>query len=139
MYENIGTHDLPDFEDDNGIGLLGSGLLRSFDVIFDYENEYIALKKNSEFTTETHIDRSGLQLEPHTKGALVKYLAIKTNAVKLGIMPGDVVTQINKQKVNAANFDQLRALLSSNMPEISLCWLAGNKERCDVLRLQDRI
>jgi hypothetical protein len=54
-------------------------------------------------------------------------------------MAGDVVTKINNQKINPLNFDQLRALLSSNLPEINLCWLSANKERCDVLRLQDRI
>ena len=139
VFENIATHDLPNFKDQNSIGLIGSGLLKNFDVIFDYENEYIALKKNHIFATSTFIDRSGLQLEPHKQGAIVKYVANETHASKLEILPGDVVTTIGNQKVNEANFDQLRALLSSDKKEIELCWLSAKKELCDALLLQDRI
>lgn len=138
-FNNIATHDLPYFEDDNGIGLIGSGLLRNFDVLFDYKNEYIAFKKNRIFSTITLLDRSGLQLEPHKRGAIVKHIASDTNAAKLGIHPGDVVTKINNQQVNAAKFDQLRALLSSDDAEITLCWLSANEQRCEVLPLQNRI
>tara|TARA_R110001583_G_scaffold86169_1_gene225384 strand:- start:8891 stop:10123 length:1233 start_codon:yes stop_codon:yes gene_type:complete len=137
-FENIAVHDLPDFEDDNGIGLIGSGLLRNFDVVFNYENGYLALKKNIQFTPQTFIDRSGLQLEPHRNGGLVKGLGATTGLKALKIALGDVVTNINGNKINEINFDEIRGLLSSEAEHVEICWTSSGVDMCGTLVLQDR-
>lgn len=138
-FMNIATHDLPHLEDENGVGLIGSGLLRNFDVIFDYNNDFVAFKKNQQFSSVTYIDRSGLQLEPHIKGAVVKYVAKNTHAAKIGISSGDIVTTINDEKLNNQNFDQLRGLLSSNITKMNICWQSKKKQQCKIMHLADRI
>jgi len=138
-FNNIAIHNLPYFKDENGIGLIGSGLLRNFDIVFDYENEYIAFKKNRLFSYDTFIDRSGLRIEPHTGGALVKEVVKDTHAQTLNILAGDVVTKINNKTLNDNNFDELRALLSSDMNEVELCWVSNEQEKCEVLFLRDMI
>jgi hypothetical protein len=138
-FENIAVHDLPYFEDDNGIGLIGSGLLRNFDVVFNYENAYLALKKNDQFSSKTLIDRSGLQLEPHKKGGLIKGVGETAGLKVLKIAIGDVVTEINGHKINDINFDEIRNLLSSEAEQVELCWTSSGDNICGILVLQDRI
>lgn len=139
VFKDIAAHDLPHFKDDNGIGLIGSGLLKNFDLIFDYEEGYVALKKNKHFSNSTAIDRSGLQLEPHKFGAIVKSVASDTHAATLGVAKGDVVISIDNEQITPANFDQLRDQLSSNNSKLNLCWQSKDNLECGVLRLSDRI
>ncbi|MBU2180942.1 MAG: hypothetical protein KJ930_16085 [Gammaproteobacteria bacterium] len=136
-FENIAVHDLPYFKDDNGIGLIGSGLLRNFDVVFNYESGYLALKKNRQFSPQTIIDRSGLQLEPHKKGGLVKGIVETASLKKLKIAVGDVVTKINGNAMNEYNFDELRTILSSDTKHVELCWTSSAEPKCGSLVLQD--
>jgi predicted aspartyl protease len=138
-FDNIAVHNLPYFEDDNGIGLIGSGLLRNFDVVFNYKNGYLALKKNRQFSPKTLIDRSGLQLEPHRKGGLVKGVGETAGLKVLKIAIGDVVTKINGHKINDISFDEIRSLLSSEAEQVELCWTSSGDNMCGTLVLQDRI
>jgi hypothetical protein len=138
-FDNIAVHNLPYFEDDNGIGLIGSGLLRNFDVVFNYKNGYLALKKNRQFSPKTLIDRSGLQLEPHRKGGLVKGVGETAGLKVLKIDIGDVVTKINGHKINDISFDEIRGLLSSEAEQVELCWTSSGYNMCSTLVLQDRI
>ena len=138
-FDNIAAHDLPYFKDDNGIGLIGSGLLRNFDLVFDYENSFVAFKKNRAFSTKTFIDRSGLQIEPHADGAIVKSVARNTDAERLGILPNDIATRIDGVPMKADNFDTLRSVLSSEKTEVDLCWLSKKQTKCGILKLANRI
>ena len=121
-FPNIASHDLPKFKDDYGIGLIGSGLLRNFDVIFDYKNKRMALKANTKFSSKTYVNRSGINLEPHTIGAVVKSISKNSYAQRLDLKVGDTVSHINKQLVTPQNFDQLRAKLSTQKQSINICW-----------------
>ena len=138
-FNAVTSHDLPKFEDDYGIGLLGSGLLRKYTIIFDYENEIMAFKKLKGVNTDTPIDRSGLKIEPHINGGVVIAVAENTGADQLNLSPGDVITHINDTAITETNFDQLRLSLSSNLDSLPICWQHKQVKKCDQLPLASRI
>lgn len=51
--------------DDNRNGSLGGEVLRRFDVVYDYQNKKVTLKKNSFFKEPFRYNRSGLIVEHH--------------------------------------------------------------------------
>ena len=138
-FANVTSHDLPHFKDDYGIGLLGSGLLRKFNVIFDFKNEAMLFEKPAGFNDKTPIDRSGLTIEPHLKGGLVKDVAIDTGAEKLKLVAGDIITHIDNKAVLPNNFDNLRQLLTSKGNSVAICWLNKRGKQCGQLELSNRI
>ncbi|NWO06623.1 MAG: hypothetical protein HLX50_13320, partial [Alteromonadaceae bacterium] len=133
------AHDLPHFKDSHGVGLIGSGLLRKFDVHFNYEEGTITLVKNKLFSNQTYIDRSGLVMEPHRLGGLIEQVAENSHAAELGITAPAIMNEINGKKITEDNFDKLRALLSSDEPFVNLCWQANDRTECGNLKLEDRI
>lgn len=135
-FDQVSSHDLTEFEDPYAFGLIGAGLLRNFNLRFDYKDQTLWTKKNTAFSSFTRIDRSGLELEPHTQGAVVKSV---TKGIELPIIVGDVLTKINNKQISADNFDAMRNILSSNLNSIDVCWLSQQNLSCGVLPLADRV
>ena len=138
-FSDLVSHDLPNFQDPIGVGLIGSGLLRQFDLILDYENSLVALKPNNAFSTDSFADRSGLQIEPHKRGGIVKQVNPDSHAFKSGIRTGDLLTSINDVKISASNFDQQRSLLSSELDVLAICFGNKAKQTCTNVNLNDRL
>ena len=138
-FQNVAAHDLPHFKDSHGVGLIGSGLLRKFDVHFNYEEGTITLVKNKLFSNQTYIDRSGLVMEPHRLGGLIEQVAENSHAAELGITAPAIMREINGEEITEDNFDELRALLSSKESSVNLCWQANDRTECGNLKLEDRI
>lgn len=135
-FEQVSSHDLTEFTDPYAFGLIGAGLLRNFNLRFDYNQQTLWTKKSVGFSSSTLVDRSGLELEPHKQGAVIKSVA---KGVELSIAVGDVLTKINNEQIDADNFDIMRNILSSDLNNINLCWLSQQKQSCGVLPLADRI
>ncbi|MDP5141503.1 hypothetical protein ORJ00_01955 [Rheinheimera baltica] len=138
-FQVVAAHDLPYFKDAVGVGMIGSGLLRKFGVHFNYQAGYLALTKNRLFSNNTYIDRSGLTVEPHRLGALVKEVAANSHATELGITTTAILTTINGEDLTEENFDNLRWMLSSDAPYVTVCWQANGPEKCGDLMLIERI
>ena len=84
-------------------------------------------------------DRSGIDLEPHTLGGVVKSIADGSGASKIGLTRGDIVTQLDGRKIEPSGFDQSRKLFSSARADVDICWRSANKEQCTRLPLADRL
>ncbi len=138
-FENVAAHNLPSFEDSYGIGLIGSGLLRKFNVHFNYQDESITLVKNKLFSNKTDIDRSGLVMEPHRLGGIIKQVAGNSHAAELGFTEQAIIKEINGKAITKDNFDDLRRLLSSDAQSVNLCWQTNGGTNCADLKLEDRI
>ncbi|BBN82353.1 hypothetical protein PA25_23380 [Pseudoalteromonas sp. A25] len=138
-FNNISAHHLPKLEDEHGVGLIGSALLRNFDIHFNYQQGYIAVRKGKKFSDDSFIDRSGLVIEPHKLGAIVKQIDDKSDASKLAIQSGTIITHINNQAITTNNFDKLRLQLSQEKPSVNVCWLANSNKKCADVRLYNRI
>ncbi len=138
-FPDITTHNSPVFEDDFGVGLIGSGLLKQFTVEFDYSNQRLMLKPNTNLDTNSMMDRSGINLEPHSRGGVVKSISKNSIAKKMGLDKGNIITKINNQKLMKENFDELRNFLSSKLQKVNLCWENTMGSFCKDLILADRI
>jgi hypothetical protein len=49
----------------NRLGSIGGGLLKRFSVVFDYKNEKLYLKKNSDFDEPFTYNKSGIEIQHH--------------------------------------------------------------------------
>lgn len=132
--------DRTDFKDlRQGVGLIGNGVLRNFDLIFDYRAGTLAMRRNANFDAASRTDRSGIDLQPHRSGAIVRSVAPGSGASKLGLQAGDVVTHIDGQSVGESTFDATKELLSSQRQSLALCWRSQATQSCESLQLADRL
>jgi PDZ domain/Aspartyl protease len=76
-------------EDRNGS--LGGEILKRFNIILDYPNNKITLRKNKNFKTPFYYNKSGITLE-HNGVRVVKEVDKKINSKKLGIETESIAT-----------------------------------------------
>jgi membrane-associated protease RseP (regulator of RpoE activity) len=140
-FPGLVTHfDRTDFKDlGRAVGLIGNGVLRNFDLIFDYRAGTLAMRRNARFDASSRADRSGIDLEPHRLGAIVRSVAPDSAAEKLGLKPGDVVTDIDGRSLRFDTFDAVTELLSSDRQTLTLCWRSQIERSCQPLPLVDRL
>ncbi|CAH9049941.1 hypothetical protein PSECIP111951_00522 [Pseudoalteromonas holothuriae] len=137
-FTNMTAHNLPKLKDDKGIGMIGSGLLKNFDIHFNYQQGFVAVRKGKLFDKHSLLDRSGLVLEPHKLGGIIKQIDNASHALKLNLQVGTIVTKINGHTINQNNFDNLRRMLSGDGVSVNLCWQEGSIDQCDDLTLYTR-
>lgn len=140
-FPGLVTHfDRTDFKDlGRAVGLIGNGVLRNFDLIFDYRAGTMAMRRNAHFDANSKADRSGIDLQPHRLGAIVRSVAPDSGAEKLGLKAGDVVTDIDGQGLRSDTFDAVKDLLRSNRQTLTLCWRSQSERSCQPLPLVDRL
>ena len=132
--------DRTDFKDlRRGVGLIGNGVLRNFDLIFDYRAGTLAMRRNARFDETSSADRSGIDLQPHRSGAIVRSVAAGSAAGKVGLRAGDIVTHIDGQSIGETTFDAAKQLLSSQRQSLALCWRSQAAQACESLQLADRL
>ena len=139
-FPNLATHfDKTDYQDLEGIGLIGNGLLKKFDLVFDYASETLFIKSHSQFNNKSLVDRSGLDIKPHRKGAIVHSVALNSAAANAGLKTGDIITKFNGELILPATFDEFKAKLSSEIDTTQLCWDREAMEMCEQITLSKRI
>ena len=139
-FPGLVTHfDRTDFKDlGAAVGLIGNGVLRNFDLVFDYRAGTLAMRRNARFDAASRADRSGIDLQPHRLGAVVRSVAPHSGAAKLGLKPGDIVTDIDGQSLQQGSFDAVKNLLTSDRQSLTLCWRSQSAQ-CEQLPLVDRL
>jgi len=83
-------------------GSIGSELLRRFDVIFDYSNKKILLKKNSAFNDAFNYNLSGLDIEkPYPQLAIFIIFQVRNGspADLAGLKQGDQILNLNGMSI----------------------------------------
>src|SRR5688572_8985369 len=140
-FPGLVTHfDRTDFKDlGRAVGLIGNGVLRNFDLIFDYRAGTLAMRRNAHFDANSRADRSGIDLQPHRLGAIVRSVASGSSAERLGLKSGDVVTDIDGRSLQSATFDTVKDLLRSDRDALTLCWRSQGERSCGPLPLVDRL
>jgi hypothetical protein len=100
---------------DSKNGNLGSGMLKRFNVTFDYPNERMLLAPNERFEEPFEWDMSGMRLEPlATTGLRVEDLIANSPAEKAGLAVGDVVTHVNGRPASERNLFELKKLMQQD-------------------------
>jgi len=139
-FTKLAAHfDKADFRDLVGVGLLGNALLKNFDLMFDYSSETLFIRSNSEFSDKSALDKSGLDVKPHNKGAIVRSVAPNTAADTLGLKARDIITGFDSVQISPANFDEFKNLLSSEKAYTELCWIRDTQKKCSQLMLSPRV
>ncbi len=125
--------------EDGRQGILGNLLLKKFNIIFDYTNKKMYLRPSKYMTDSMGLDRSGLALLPHVDGAIIKSIAAHSSARQSKLQDGDIITHFNKKLITRANYDEFKALLSSDEAQVPICWQRNKQQQCDLLQLRDRL
>ncbi len=89
-------------------GNLGSGILKRFNVTFDYANKRMLLEPNESFDTPFEWDMSGMRLEAAEIGLRIGDLVAGSPAADAGLAVDDVVTHVNGEPVSTENLFELR-------------------------------
>ena len=122
MFENP-TTSFPDsaslshavsFEERNGS--IGGEILKRFRVIFDYKNQKVYLKPNSNFKDDFHYDMSGMKLEkPYEILPYLVVYSVRSNspAEKVDIRIGDMITKVNGSYIKEGDLGYVLELLKS--------------------------
>lgn len=100
---------------DNGRnGSVGAEIFRRFNVVIDYHNQQIILRKNSNFEDPFRYDMSGIEVGPIVEGLpFYKVLSIGSNtpASECGLMVNDEIKSINGTSANTLKISDISNIL----------------------------
>jgi hypothetical protein len=94
-------------------GTVGFGILRQFNITFDYPNRVLYLEKNDAFGKPDSTDRSGMWIERGETGYEVVDVLQDGPAAAAGIHAGDVIVAINGKPWSAVPLPALRLALKA--------------------------
>lgn len=124
-------------------GTLGGEILSRFTVIFNFPEEKIYLKKNSEFKKDFYFNLSGLQLK--AKGASLNVFEVtdvreNSMAAKAGALPGDLLVNVNGISIRELRLNEINGLLNSKPGKRVRLEVQRNGEKKIIdFRLEDEI
>jgi hypothetical protein len=116
------------FEQIDRNGTLGGEILSRFNLIFNFPQEKIYIKKNSDFKKQFYFNLSGLNIK--AKGAQLNVFEItdvrpSSSAFHAGVQPGDLIVRVNNLDVTDLHLNEINGLLNSK---------PGKKVRLEVKR-----
>ena len=100
----------------NLAGNIGGGLLKRFDVTFDYGKQVMYLKPNGNAKTRDAYDRAGMWLLADPEGLRVKDVTAGGPAAKAGLKVEDLIVAVDGKKATEISLPDLRIRLA-NDPE----------------------
>ncbi len=116
------------FNDSREYSFLGLDVLSRYVVTFDFPHQAIYLKKGRQFDKPYRYDRSGLNVRRVKGQTVVASVIDGSAAAKAGIIPGDVLLQIDKEQINGMTLYTLRDRLSDEGKKIVLTVRRGAKQ-----------
>jgi Aspartyl protease/PDZ domain len=129
------------FTDPYQAGNVGAGVLKRFNVTFDYGHQQVYLEPNANNATPDSFDRSGMWVNRSSGGFEVVDVTEKGPAAQAGLAPGDRITAVNGKDAGTMTLPALRDRLRSEAPgtSIHLRVEAKGKTRDVTLVLRDLI
>lgn len=121
------------FKPNNRQGTIGGGLLSKFVVTIDYFNENIYLKKGKGFKKGFEYNMSGIEVKAigtDLDTYVINELTAESPAERAGLMPGDIILNINGHNSANVKLNDINAFFRSK---------AGRKINLIVLREGERI
>jgi len=105
---------------DSKNGNLGSGILKRFNVTFDYANKRMLLEPNKSFEAPFEWDMSGMRLEPVDAGLRIDDLVAGSPAADAGLAVDDVLTHVDGEPVSTENLFELRERMKLDGTEMKI-------------------
>lgn len=114
------THKNLLFNDSRECSFLGLDVLSRYVVTFDFPHQAIYLTKGRQFDKPYRYGSSGLCVRRARGQTVVASVADGSSAARAGILPGDVLLQIDKEQINGMTLYTLRDRLSDEGKNIVL-------------------
>jgi len=99
---------------------IGGGLLRRFNIVYDYPHNVLYVWQSALFAAPDSYDRSGLWISLRDDHAYVASVLPDGPASQAGLQPGDEIVTVNGQPVSSHDLLTLRTTLSSSPPGTSI-------------------
>ena len=115
-------------------GHLGHGILRQFNITFDYAAGALYLEKNANFGLRDVHDRAGVWIERGARGFEVVDVVAGGPADAAGVKPGDVIVAVDGQAVAALPLAAARARLKGAPGRKVRLTIDGGAQRVVTLR-----
>jgi hypothetical protein len=137
----VATYPVSDHQNPGGMdsknGNLGDGILKRFNVTFDYAHKRMLLLPNREFEAAFEWDMSGMWLEPGDDAALrVGSIIVNSPAEQAGLAIDDVVTHINGRAVSAEDMVEIRQMMKRDGTVVEIAGTRAGKPIEVKLRLR---
>ena len=94
-------------------GNIGFGILRQFNITFDYANNVLYFEKNANYGQPDVYDRAGVWIERGDKGYEVVDIVAGGPAAAAGVRAGDLIVAINGKVWTAIPLSAVRAELKA--------------------------
>jgi len=108
------------FASEVAAGSIGGGLLRRFNIVYDYPHSTIYVWRNELFAIPDSYDRAGLWISTRDDHAYIASVLPAGPAAKAGLQQGDEIVTVNGRRVGGQDILTLRKLFSSNPPGTSI-------------------
>jgi hypothetical protein len=119
-------------------GNIGIGILKQYNLTFDYSHQVIFLEKNKGYGAPDPFSRSGLRIEKAKDGWRVNAVYAGGPGEALGIKANDIITQINGNAAAAVDSAAVHDLFIQPMgTRVELEIRSGNETRSVTLILKD--
>lgn len=123
-------------------GNLGIGILKRFNLVFDYTNGFLYIKKNEKFGTPFEHDMSGI--EYYMAGENLSHLIIGrvapgSPADEIGLIKDDEITSINFKPVSKMTAEEIDSFFKTNERSLLLEIYHDKKYDRVIINLKRRI
>lgn len=119
-------------------GNVGIGILRQFNLIFDYRRQRIIFEKNQSYGRKDIFNRVGLRLKRHDQHWQIIAVLPGSPAAAAGIRDSDIVLTINGETPAQLNEDQRAALWIGDVgSRVLILVQSGQVQRHLILKLRD--
>jgi hypothetical protein len=107
---------LPDMKsrglnDPASAGTIGMGILRQFNLLFDYSRREMIISKNSVFAQDRSFDRSGMWIAPSSEGFLIMDVFENSPAWNAGLRAGQQILSVNGAAASSMSVLRVREQL----------------------------
>ncbi len=122
-------------------GNVGAGILKRFNIVFDYGRQQLIFERNANYGNPDGYDRAGMWLNLSADAFQVMDVTAGGAAAEAGIKVGDKVLAVDGQTAAQLSLPALRAKLRSDPPgtKVRLSVESGGQRRDIVLTLRDLI
>ena len=99
---------------------IGGGVLRRFNVVYDYPLRRLYVWKSADFAVADGYDRAGLWISARDDHAYVASLLPSGPASRAGLRQGDDIMAVNGRRIDPSDILTLRAMFASGPPGTSI-------------------
>ena len=122
-------------------GNVGAGVLKRFNITFDYGHQQLIFEPNANHDAKDVFDRSGLWINESADGFEVMDVLANGPAAAAGIVVGDKIVAVEGKRRESLSLPALRQRFKTDAPgtRVQLTVQSKNKKREVILKLADLV